>query len=537
MNVFFTLVSASQVSIMAPHSFLGIALLASASTVLARVNNARLPSSHTTLQAVASAQITPSQSSSTAISVVVTTKEAQQTQAPGGSLPLLDYSFPAWNPLGWDLTPALTPQDQAGDSPLGTPNAPKYAGPLAGLIPDLPWGLSPPWLGNPPLTPGNSPSQGGAPAGGSILPGLNIPFLKDIPFFNNNPFAPAKGSSPSSPPTGSPGGSSDCVLIDPSKVPDTGMTRRYNFVISYQDIAPDGVTKQGLVINGGFPGPTIEANWGDWIEVTVKNTLEGSDNPEGNTIHWHGLLQKETPFMDGVPSVAQCPIVPGDSFTYRFRADQYGTSWYHSHYSAQYSAGVFGAMIIHGPNDTPQCAGYDEDLGPVLIGDWYHPKYYDLVEKVMSRNAATGGPPLSQSNLVNGRGNYPCQKTTDKCTPNAGLSKFKFESGKKYRLRLINPSSEALQKISIDGHKMKVIAHDWVPVVPYETDLITLGVGQRTDVIVEATGDKSSSYWLRSTLQANGQSCSLVDGINANATAVMYAILSHNYVLLTKHGH
>jgi FtsP/CotA-like multicopper oxidase with cupredoxin domain len=156
----------------------------------------------------------------------------------------------------------------------------------------------------------------------------------------------------------------------------------------------------------------------------------------------------------------------------------------------------------------------------VLVGDWYHPAYYSLVQTVM--NSTGGGPPQSQSNLVNGRGNYPCQNTTLECTPNAGLSKFKFQSGKKYRLRLVNPSSEAIQKISIDGHKFTIIAQDFVPIQPYETDLITLSVGQRTDVIVEATGDKTSSYWFRSTTQANGQSCSLVDGINSNATAVVY---------------
>jgi hypothetical protein len=25
-------------------------------------------------------------------------------------------------------------------------------------------------------------------------------------------------------------------------------------------------------------------------------------------MHWHGLLQKDTPWFDGVPSVTQCPV-------------------------------------------------------------------------------------------------------------------------------------------------------------------------------------------------------------------------------------
>ena len=51
--------------------------------------------------------------------------------------------------------------------------------------------------------------------------------------------------------------------------------------------------------------------------------------------------------------------------SYRFRADQYGTSWYHSHYSSQYAGGILGPMIIHGPSNYD----YDIDLGPVFLQD------------------------------------------------------------------------------------------------------------------------------------------------------------------------
>lgn len=92
------------------------------------------------------------------------------------------------------------------------------------------------------------------------------------------------------------------------------------------------------MINGQYPGPLLEANWGDTFEVTVHNQITGPE--EGTTMHWHGLLQKGTQDMDGVPAISQCPIAPGDSFKYTFKADLYGSSWYHSHYSAQY-AGKF----------------------------------------------------------------------------------------------------------------------------------------------------------------------------------------------------
>jgi hypothetical protein len=43
--------------------------------------------------------------------------------------------------------------------------------------------------------------------------------------------------------------------------PNTGVTRYYDFEVSAGRIAPDGVFKDGVLVNGQFPGPTIEANW------------------------------------------------------------------------------------------------------------------------------------------------------------------------------------------------------------------------------------------------------------------------------------
>lgn len=58
------------------------------------------------------------------------------------------------------------------------------------------------------------------------------------------------------------------------------------------------------------------------------------------------ILQRATPWFDGVPSVQQCPIAPGKSLTYQFKADLYGSTWYHSHYSAQYAGGLLGRELL-----------------------------------------------------------------------------------------------------------------------------------------------------------------------------------------------
>ncbi|MCJ1400473.1 hypothetical protein MMC11_003679 [Xylographa trunciseda] len=321
----------------------------------------------------------------------------------------------------------------------------------------------------------------------SVWGTLQAPVLP--PFLTNNPL-----------PSGFPWGSLTAGGSNPNDPPNTGVVRSYDFTLKRGIIAPDGYQKNGILVNGQFPGPMIEANWGDTIQVTLHNQIAGPE--EGTSLHWHGLLQKETPWFDGVPAVQQCPIAPGASFTYTFKADVYGTSWYHSHYSAQYADGAFGPMIIYGPSN----AAYDVDLGPVIITDWYHLGYFAVLDILFAPLNQSGNPaPNSDNNLINGKMNFNCSTVapgdTTPCNNNAGISKFKFISGKTYKLRLINAGAEALERFSIDGHNMTIIANDFVQVQPYTTNVVTLGVGQRTDVLVTANQEHSNSaFWMRSNI-------------------------------------
>ena len=170
-------------------------------------------------------------------------------------------------------------------------------------------------------------------------------------------------------------------------------------------------------------------------------------------------------------------------------------------------------MVIYGPKH----AEYDIDIGPIIVEDWFHADYFSLVNTTMHASKF----PSSNNNLINGRMNYPCANTTLPCTANAGVSKFKFQSGKKHLLRLINSGAEGIQKFSIDGHQLKVIANDYVPVEPYTTNVVTLAVGQRTDVVVEAIGKPSDTFWMRSQL-GRGERCTNNDGVSPDALAAVY---------------
>lgn len=182
-----------------------------------------------------------------------------------------------------------------------------------------------------------------------MLGTLMFPFLSY--FLTNNPL-----------PDGYPWGKLTDWDNNPySNYPNTGVVRTYDFTVSRGIIAPDGYERDVLLVNDAFPGPLIEVNWGDKVVVHVHNNITGPE--EGTAIHWHGLLQQGTPWEDGSPGISQCPIAPSKSLTYEFIADLFGTSWYHSHYSAQYADGVTGPIVVHGPTQ----AQYDIDVGPIML--------------------------------------------------------------------------------------------------------------------------------------------------------------------------
>lgn len=107
---------------------------------------------------------------------------------------------------------------------------------------------------------------------------------------------------------------------------------------------PD-VQIKSLLINDQIPGPLIDVEEGDIVEVTVVNKT-----PLPHTIHWHGLEVDNS--EDGVPYVTQDPIEPHESFTYRFKAQPVGTHFWHCHWSTllHISGGMYGGLIIRPKN-------------------------------------------------------------------------------------------------------------------------------------------------------------------------------------------
>lgn len=107
--------------------------------------------------------------------------------------------------------------------------------------------------------------------------------------------------------------------------------------------------------------PSIQAVLGDKIVVKVANAPGNGQygNSQNVSLHWHGLHQRETPWMDGSP-LTQCPIGPGAGMTYRFKADTAGTHMWHSHYKLSMLDGLWGPLVVHDTKD-PWRSSYDEE--------------------------------------------------------------------------------------------------------------------------------------------------------------------------------
>ena len=212
--------------------------------------------------------------------------------------------------------------------------------------------------------------------------------------------------------------------------------------------------------------------------------------------------------MDGVNGITQCPIKPNDYFVYNFTLTQYGSSWYHSHYSVQYADGAVGPLTVHGPSS----AAWDEAVSPPLImTDWGHNTAF---------NSVTTGNFSHPDILLNGRGNVTTFSNVPNETVVRPLYNITVEKPipgrpcRRYLLRIINTSFDSTFVFSIDHHMLQIASADFVPIQPCYNTSVLVGIGQRYNVIVEAnpllyndtdTLPTDGNYWIRAYLANCGQ--------------------------------
>ncbi|XP_038975510.1 L-ascorbate oxidase-like [Phoenix dactylifera] len=262
--------------------------------------------------------------------------------------------------------------------------------------------------------------------------------------------------------------------------------------VAYQFKSPDCFQKLAITINGRTPGPTIIAEQGDTVVIDVKNALL----TENLAIHWHGIRQIGTPWFDGTEGVTQCPVVPRDTFTYRFVVDRSGTYMYHAHYEMQRSAGLYGLIRVLPPAGVVEPFIYDYDRS-IILNDWWHQNTYEQAVGLSSKNFTWVGEP--QSLLINGRGKFNCSNagggvcnaTNPECSPYV----LTVIPGKTYRLRIASITSLSALNFEVEGHNLTVIAADGHYVKPFMVKNLNIYSGETYSVLLKAEQDPSRNYW------------------------------------------
>jgi FtsP/CotA-like multicopper oxidase with cupredoxin domain len=90
-------------------------------------------------------------------------------------------------------------------------------------------------------------------------------------------------------------------------------------------------------------------------------------------------------------------------------------------------------------------------------------------------SAQSGGPPTLDNGLINGTNTYD---------DGGHRYNVSFTAGTSYRIRLVNGAVDTHFKFMIDNHTMTVISADLVPIEPYNTTVVDIGMGQRYDVSI-----------------------------------------------------
>ncbi|XP_020704994.1 L-ascorbate oxidase homolog [Dendrobium catenatum] len=256
--------------------------------------------------------------------------------------------------------------------------------------------------------------------------------------------------------------------------------RFFTWNVTYGDIWPLGVKQQGILINGQFPGPQIEAVTNDNLIINVYNSL-----PEPFLISWNGLLQRKNSWQDGVYGT-NCPIPPGNNFTYILQVkDQIGSYFYFPSLAFHKAAGGFGGIRILSRPLIP--VPFDPPTGDftLLVGDWYKANHTDLKTTLDNGQML----PFPDSLLINGRG--------------WNGNTFTVQQGKTYRFRISNVGLMNCVNIRFQGHTMLLVEVEGSHTLQNTYSALDVCLGQSYSVLVTANQPPGDYYIVSSTRFTN----------------------------------
>jgi FtsP/CotA-like multicopper oxidase with cupredoxin domain len=209
--------------------------------------------------------------------------------------------------------------------------------------------------------------------------------------------------------------------------------------------------------------------------------------------------------MDGVPDLTQPAVPPGGTFVYEFTPTRPGSYWYHTHFGYQLDRGLYGPLVIEARREP---LSYDQEY-TLVFDDWLndpdHPRPDSLAGGMMGM--AMGGMMGGDTSMKGMRGMMGGMEKGPTHSAHAGAVRaqpiydalivngrdgkespeLRVRRGDRLRLRLINAGSAMPVAVRVMGHSMRVTHADGQPVEPVTTRIAMLGMGERLDVLVDAS--------------------------------------------------
>ncbi|KAK9678581.1 hypothetical protein RND81_11G220900 [Saponaria officinalis] len=250
--------------------------------------------------------------------------------------------------------------------------------------------------------------------------------------------------------------------------------RFLTWTVTYGTITPLGVPQQGILINGKFPGPTLDCVTNDNIVLNVVNKLN-----EPFLLTWNGIKQRKNSWQDGVLGT-NCPIPPNSNYTYHFQTkDQIGSYTYFPSTLMHRAAGGFGALNVYSRPRIP--VPYSDPAGDfsLLIGDWYKTSHKSLQQTLDAGKTL----PFPDGLLINGQ----------------TRTSFTADKGKTYKLRVSNVGLSTTFNFRIQGHMLKVVEVEGSNILQTVYDSVDVHVGQSLSILVTLDQAPKDYYIVAST--------------------------------------
>ena len=289
------------------------------------------------------------------------------------------------------------------------------------------------------------------------------------------------------------------------------------FALEIDQLAVNFTGRPGVAttVNGRLPAPLLRWREGDTVTLRVTNRLSVP-----GSIHWHGVIVPAD--MDGVPGLSFDGIGPGETYTYRFKVNQSGTYWYHSHSRFQEQTGLYGPIVIeprggerhHADREHVVLLSDWTDLDPEhiyrtlkrqsdyfnfgqrTVGDFFNDVHEQGWRAATADRRMWGQMRMDPTDLADVSG-YAYTYLMNGTTP-AGNWTGLFRRGERVRLRLINGSSMSFFDVRIPGLKLTVVAADGQDVEPVTVDELRMGTAEVYDVIVEPKDDQAYTIFAQS---------------------------------------